>query len=153
MYEFVPTVEISSLPAGQEIPGYLSDAGLAEAGTTTEEATVQSSLDQIAAALEEIRGYITNNYNYLGVYRSVKEVVPANYANFKIDFGFPVRQFFFDSPAGLIVRLNSPTADPIDVDSSGAIKMNNIPSKLAFTSVYVTNENPADVSPYIFVMG
>ncbi len=155
MYEFVPTVEISSVPAGQQIPGYLSDTGAIDTGAAAAsgETSLETALYQIAAALEEIRGYIVDNFNYLGVYRSVKQPIPANYSNFKIDFGFPVRQFYFDSPASLIVRLNSPTGDPIDVDSSGGIKLNDIPSKLAFTSVYVTNENPAVVTPYIFVMG
>ena len=153
-YEFVPAIEISNIPAGQRIPGYLADTGAVSTGEYTGEGTVEDSLAALSASVEEIRKTIVGFYDYVGVYRSLKETIPKNYSNYKIDFGFPVRQFYFDTPAALTVRLNSPTADPIDVDSaSSPLALNDLPNKLAFTSIYVTNANPVDIIPYIFVMG
>jgi hypothetical protein len=153
-YEFVPTVEISGALAGQRIPGYLADTGLVSTEESTAGTTVEDSLAVLSASVEEIRKAIVGFYDYVGVYRSLKETIPKNYSNYKIDFGFPVRQFYFDTPAALTVRLNSPTADPIDVDSaSSPLALNDLPNKLAFTSIYVTNANPVDIIPYIFVMG
>ena len=159
VYEFVPAVELTGVAAGQDIPGYLSDvgmAGTAGAGVSAayDNTTVEGTLAIIQAAVEEMRKSVVDFYNYVGVYRSVKQNVPKNYSNYEINFGFPVRQFYFDTPALLTVRLNSPTSDPIDVDSaSSPFALNDLPNKLAFTKIYVTNANPVDIVPYIFVMG
>ncbi len=155
IYEFVPTVEISSVIAGQSIPGYLADTGV-PASTYEETVTrdLETTMIEILAVLNELKTTVVGFYDYVGVYRSVKEVIPKNYSNYEINFGFPVRQFYFDTPALLTVRLNSPTADPIDVDSaSSPIALNDLPNKLAFTKIFVTNTNPVDVAPYMFVMG
>ena len=159
VYEFVPAVEITGLSAGQDIPGYLSDVGMEEPSVSGSSAaydntTVEGTLSIIQAAVEEMRKSVVDFYNYVGVYRSVKQTVPKDYSNFEINFGFPVRQFYFDTPALLTVRLNSPTSDPIDVDSAASpFALNDLPNKLAFTKIYVTNANPVDIVPYIFVMG
>jgi hypothetical protein len=156
-YEFVPAVELTGLAAGQDIPGYLSDVGLAESveeSTAYDTTTVTGLLSLIQGAVEETRKSVVDFYNYVGVYRSLKQTIPKDFSNFEINFGFPVRQFYFDTPALLTVRLNSPTADPIDVDSaSSPFALNDLPNKLAFTKIYVTNANPVDIVPYIFVMG
>ena len=155
MYEFVPSVEIAAVPYGQEVPGYYADTGVpAPADTTGLPQTLEAGLTALNASVEALKQAVVPFYNYVGVYRSLKQVIPANYSNYRIEFGFPVRQFYFDTPALLTVRLNSPTADPIDADSaSSPIQLNDLPNKLAFTTIFVTNANPVDIVPYIFVMG
>lgn len=154
IYEFVPTVEIATVQPGQEVPGYYADTGEVSSSSEPSTLSLEETLRNLNATVEAIRAAVVPFYDYVGVYRSVKQVVPANVANFAIEFGFPVRQFYFDTPALLTVRLNSPTADPIDADSaSSPIQLNDLPNKLAFTKIYVTNANPVDIMPYIFVMG
>ena len=155
MYEFVPTVEIAAIAYGQDVPGYYADTGVvATTGTTDVTQTLEDGIVTLNAAVEALKQAVVPFYNYVGVYRSLKQVIPANYSNYRIEFGFPVRQFYFDTPALLTVRLNSPTADPIDADSaSSPIQLNDLPNKLAFTTIFVTNANPVDIVPYIFVMG
>jgi len=155
MYEFVPTVEIASVPYGQEVPGYYADTGVAATmDTTGVPQTLEAGFATLNTAVEALKQAVVPFYNYVGVYRSLKQVIPANYSNYRIEFGFPVRQFYFDTPALLTVRLNSPTADPIDADSaSSPIQLNDLPNKLAFTTIFVTNANSVDITPYIFVMG
>jgi len=154
MYEFVPTVEISSVPAGSLIPGYLESTGEMASMSAGVPQTLESSIASLTAAVEALQQAVVPFYNYVGVYRSLKQTIPKNYSNYRVEFGFPVRQFYFDTPALLTVRLNSPTADPIDADAaSSPIVLNDLPNKLAFSTIYVTNSNAVDITPYIFVMG
>lgn len=155
-YEFVPAVEGGSLQ-GTTIPGYLSEiadtdyVGGSVAGASDMDSVLKEIRDAVVALAQNVNPY----YDYVGVYRSLREVVvPGNYSNFEIDLGFPVRQFYFDAPAALTVRLNSATSDPIEVDAaSSPFALNDLPNKLAFTKIYISNENPVDITPYIFVMG
>lgn len=156
-YEFVPAGEGGSLRGAPQaaIPGYLSEVADTGIGGTVDTSDMESTLQDIRTAVVAIAQAVNPFYDYVGVYRSLREVViPGRYSNFEIDFGFPVRQFYFDAPAALTVRLNASTSDPIEVDAaSSPFALNDLPNKLAFTKIYVSNENPVDIKPYIFVMG
>ena len=133
---------------------YVPVPGAAVTKEPAQAATIDALVAQIKLLQTLVDTYEFEN-TYQGMYRNITDLlIKAATTNFPVNIGFPVRLFYLTTAYPIIMRITSPTGDPIALSSATSpFVLEDIPHGLAFETVLITNTASSDITISIFAMG
>lgn len=145
-YYSIPGVNGQQTQVGTAVPSSSSPASSSD---------ISSLLAQLAQDAQTLVPLLIAEESYTGAYRELPTYqVTANQVNFEIDLGFSARTFRLNTLYPIIIRLGSTQGDQIPLDyQNSPFELDDLPAGLAFSTVYVTNNNNFTVPLDIFAMG